>query len=291
MVKIGLKPNNLIIEEKFMPELPEVETVRRGLIAHVIGRQIVSVEVKLARLITMTAPDEFVQLIVNETITDIERRGKYLMFWLSGEKVLVVHLRMTGRLLFRRAEQELDPYTKIQFHLDTGDRLVFADVRTLGTLTVLPAQKLSNIHGLATMGPEPLSPDLTAAYLLAVLKNRKSNIKTLLLNQQIVGGLGNIYVDECLALAGIHPERLGNSLTSVEVEQLITAINTVIDEAITNQGTTFRDYRDSDGRKGSHQHHLLVYGRKGEPCKHCGTPISRIELGGRGTHFCANCQH
>jgi formamidopyrimidine-DNA glycosylase len=272
-----------------MPELPEVETTRRGL-TELAGRRIESIDIQLPRLIKWPTPEEFVALVQGKRILSIERRGKYLLLPLEADLVLVIHLRMTGRLYFRRAAEPADAYAQVLFFLDRGDRLVFADTRTLGTLHVMHREELDQIHGLASMGPEPLSPDFTTDYLAWVLKRRKAKIKSLLLNQEIIGGLGNIYVDESLYLAGIHPERTGDSLNREEIEHLFVAINHVIDDALSHHGTTIRDYLDSIGREGGHQHHLQVYGRKGEPCQICGSAIQRIEVGGRGTHFCPNCQ-
>ena len=273
-----------------MPELPEVETVRRGLVNVLVGRSIQAIDIQLPRLIKWPALPDFITLLVGKRICAIERRGKYLLLKLEDGVVLVIHLRMTGRLYYRRAEEVHDPYTRVVFFLDNGARLVFADTRTLGTLSALHADEVAAVHGLASMGPEPLSPEFTVEYLLNALKRRKAKIKSLLLNQEIIGGLGNIYVDESLFLAGIYPERKGASLSPVEVARLLASINVVIQDALSHQGTTFRDYRDSYGREGGHQHHLKVYGRKGEKCATCGNPILRIEVGGRGTHFCPHCQ-
>ncbi|MPM62437.1 Formamidopyrimidine-DNA glycosylase [bioreactor metagenome] len=160
----------------------------------------------------------------------------------------------------------------------------------MGTLYAMPIDELWRISGLSSMGPEPLSDDFTLEYLITGLKKRKGNIKALLLNQQFIGGLGNIYVDECLAIAGIRPERSADSITNEESARLFCAINRVIHEGIEHGGTTFRDYRDGVGQSGTHQFHLYVYGRKSLPCLKCGTPIIKTEVAGRGTHYCPNCQ-
>ena len=221
----------------------------------------------------------------------MERRGKYLLFYLDDEIIMIVHLRMTGRLCYATPKTERDRFTRILFHLSGGDALLYADSRTLGTLYALPVSELWRIGGLATMGPEPLSPEFTLDYLRKILTERHSKIKVLLLNQKLIGGLGNIYVDESLAMAAIHPERAAASLDEAEVVNLYNAINFVIEQGIRHGGTTFRDYRDGDNQKGTNQHHLEVYGRKSQACNSCGTPISRTKVGGRGTHFCPHCQH
>lgn len=273
-----------------MPELPEVETVRRGLSPLVIGRVIQSVDIQLSRLIKYPSPAEFVALLTGQTIVSLGRRGKYLLLKLGNGMVVVIHLRMTGRLYYRSADEPPDSYTRVVFFLDNGDRLVFADTRTLGTLCAMQESELHHIHGLSSMGPEPLSDQFTVDYLVKTLGQRKGKVKSLLLNQELIGGLGNIYVDESLSIAGIHPERTGGSLSQDEVKRLFQSINQVIEDALSHQGTTFRDYRDSSGHEGAHQHHLRVYGRKGEKCSCCGTAIVRTEVGGRGTHFCPECQ-
>ncbi len=272
-----------------MPELPEVETICRTLLDKVSGRVIKQVDILLPRLIKWPSAAEFQALVTGKKIINMARRGKYLLFNLDGGLVMVVHLRMTGRLYYITNE-EYDKFTRIIFVLDNGAALLYADTRTLGTLYVMPQQELWRISGLSGMGPEPLSEEFTLNYFQDMLKNRHGKIKAILLNQKLVGGLGNIYVDESLALAGINPEKTAADLTGDEVEKLYHAVNTVIEAGIIHGGTTFRDYRDGTGQSGSHQHYLRVYGRKGQPCSKCGTPIARIEVAGRGTHYCPHCQ-
>jgi len=273
-----------------MPEMPEVETIRRSLIDKVSGRRIEEVEFLLSRLVKWPSAGEFQAVLTNKTIVDLTRRGKYLLFHLDNQQIMVVHLRMTGRLSYVLPGAEMDKFTRIIFKLDNGDRLLYADTRTLGTLYLLPPEELWRISGLANMGPEPLSMEFSLSYLTEMLKKRHGNIKAVLLNQKYIGGLGNIYVDESMAIAGIHPERIASSLTHCEIKDLFHAINKVIEDGITHGGTTFRDYRDGSGKSGSHQHHLAVYGRKAAPCFTCGMPIVWKSVAGRGTHFCPNCQ-
>lgn len=273
-----------------MPEMPEVETIRRSLCDKVTGQRICEVEMLLPRLIKWPTPHEFQDLVTRKIITSLERRGKYLLFYLDGDFVMVVHLRMTGRLQYLAPGAERDRFTRIIFHFDSGASLVYADSRTLGTLYALPVGELWRIAGLAAMGPEPLSQDFTLDYLRQTLACRKGTIKALLLNQSLIGGLGNIYVDESLALAGVRPERTAGSLDEDEVTKLYHAVNHVIEQGIRYGGTTFRDYRDGDGASGSNQHHLKVYGRKNQACSTCGTPIAKTEVAGRGTHYCPACQ-
>lgn len=273
-----------------MPELPEVETIRRTLSEKVTGQHIATVEMLLPRLIKWPSAEEFQAVMTHRTVTSLQRRGKYLLFHLDNDLVMVVHLRMTGRLYYVTPGTPHDKFTRIIFRFSSGDALLYADTRTLGTLYAMPTAELWRIAGLASMGPEPLSPEFTLEYLRETLKSRKGKIKALLLNQQLIGGLGNIYVDESLSLAGIHPERTADSLSEDEFARLFNAVNNSIEQGILHGGTTFRDYRDGEGNSGSNQHHLQVYGRKNQACKVCGTPIVRTEVAGRGTHFCPNCQ-
>lgn len=273
-----------------MPEMPEVEIIRRGLDDKIKNKQIKDLEVFLPRLIKWPAPPTFGAMVIGKTISGISRKGKYLLLELGEDTIVVIHLRMTGRLCYTSSETPRDSYTRIVFHLDNGDYLIYADTRTLGTLYALQRDELWRVSGLEKMGPEPLSESFTIAYLQDMLMKNKGKIKPFLLNQKYIGGLGNIYVDESLLLAGIHPERAGNSLGDGEIEVLFAAINRVIGDGIKDGGTTFRDYRDSSGGKGSHQQHLLVYGRDGLPCVRCGTLIEKTQVGGRGTHFCPTCQ-
>jgi formamidopyrimidine-DNA glycosylase len=273
-----------------MPELPEVETIRKQLAPKVAGRTIRAVEVALPRLIKYPDVQEFCRKLAGQRIEQLERRGKYLLFRLQGGDTLVVHLRMTGRLFFRTPDAPSDPYSYVVFRLDTGYELRYADTRTLGTLYLVSEEELRDIKGLQEMGPEPLTEAFDFAYFKHVLTPRKGKIKALLLDQRWIGGLGNIYVDESLALAAIHPERQANSLTDDEAKRLYDAINTVIRAGIEHGGTSFRDYVDGEGKAGSHQMHLRVYGRKAEPCVVCGTAIERREVAGRGSYYCPRCQ-
>ena len=273
-----------------MPEMPEVEMIRRTLCEKVAGRTIAHVEILLTRLIKWPAAYEFQAVVANQKILELRRRGKYLLFFLEDGLVMVVHLRMTGRLQYATKDMARDKYARLLFHLDNGDVLVYSDTRTLGTLYALPEEELWRISGLSQLGPEPLSPEFTLDYFSDKIKKRQGKIKALLLDQKIIGGLGNIYVDESLAIARILPERTAASLNEAEVASLYHAVNQTIAEGIEHGGTTFRDYRDGEGKSGSHQNYLWVYGRKGQPCKTCGTPIEWKEVAGRGTHYCPYCQ-
>lgn len=289
LAKIGPRPNNT--GGYIMPEMPEVETIRSTLADKVIGKRIHKVEIILPRMIKWPSPPEFQAVIAGKKIVGLSRRGKYLLFSLEDRLILVVHLRMTGRLYYVTESANYIKSVHIKFIFEGQDALLYADTRTLGTLYVMKEDELWRISGLCTMGPEPLSPEFTIGYLKKITAKRQGKIKAMLLNQKFIGGLGNIYVDESLAAAGIHPERPAGSLSMQEIEKLHNAVNEVIQQAIRDGGTTFRDYVDGEGKKGSHQHHLKVYGRKNQPCLVCGTNIEWKEVCGRGTHFCPHCQH
>jgi formamidopyrimidine-DNA glycosylase len=273
-----------------MPELPEVEQVKKTLLPHIKGKKITQVEVYLDRLIKHPTPEQFVKNLTGRTIEEVSRRGKYLVLQTGADQKLIVHLRMTGYLVAQASELEAPPYAKIKFVLSGGVTMWFCDIRTFGTLYLVTNEDCY-IAGYETLGPEPLTAGFSPDYLAPIAAKSRKPIKTLILDQTVIAGLGNIYADECLALAGILPTRIANTLTSEEVAALHAAANTVIAQGIANRGTTFRDYKDGEGNKGDNQNHLLVYGRGGEPCKTCGEPLATTKVGGRGTTYCAKCQH
>ena len=273
-----------------MPEMPEVEIIRRYLDTQVAGKKIISLTILLPRMIKWPDVEGFRALVTGRTIKSMNRRGKYLLMELDNASKVVFHLRMTGRLVYEPAGETSDHHARVIFHLQDGASLVYGDTRTLGTIHGLKPQELGMLKGLAEMGPEPLSAEFTAEYLYRTASRRKVAIKSFLLNQKYIGGIGNIYADEALFLAGIHPLRPANSLTQTECGKLWESVNKVIADGIADGGTTFRDYQNGEGGKGSHQEHLYVYGRKGEQCRICGALLERITVGGRGTHFCPHCQ-
>lgn len=273
-----------------MPEMPEVEIIRRYLDTQVAGKTIMNLDIRLPRMIKWPDVEGFRALVTGRTIKSMNRRGKYLLMELDNDSKVVFHLRMTGRLVYEPTGETSDHHARVIFHLQDGASLVYGDTRTLGTIHGLKPQELGMLKGLAEMGPEPLSAEFTAEYLDKTANQRKVAIKSFLLNQKYIGGIGNIYADEALFLARIHPLRPANSLTQAECSRLWESVNKVIADGIADGGTTFRDYQNGEGGKGSHQEHLYVYGRKGEQCHNCGAVIERITVGGRGTHFCPNCQ-
>ncbi len=273
-----------------MPELPEVETVVRTLKKLVIGKTISRVSVLLARIVRR--PDdveEFKAQLVGQTIRSIERRAKFIKFILDRD-VLVSHLRMEGRYGLYAAQDELEKHTHVIFHFTDGTELRYRDVRQFGTMDLFPIGEELAREPLAKLGPEPLDPGFTPDVFWGMLQGRTTKIKPLLLNQSFLVGLGNIYVDEALFRARIHPERPANQLTPREAVRLHESIVATLNEAIAQGGSSIKSYVNGQGEMGMFQQSLNVYGRKGEPCPVCATPIVRFVVGGRGTHICPSCQ-
>jgi formamidopyrimidine-DNA glycosylase len=269
-----------------MPELPEVETIVRGLREPLVGRQFTGIRLGWEKLIARPSAEEFKRGLVGQKILGVKRRGKYLVFALCGGGSLIVHLRMTGRLLIVNSGDELDKHDHLIFELDDGRELRFNNVRKLGRVYLVDDE--DEIVG--KLGPEPLDEDFAPADFAALLSGRRGKIKPLLLNQRFMAGIGNIYADEALFAARIHPERRADTLTAEEIVDLYHAIRQVLAQGIRNRGTTFSDYRDAEGREGNNQEYLRVFRRTGHPCPRCGTPIERTVVGGRGTYFCPRCQ-
>lgn len=270
-----------------MPELPEIETIRRDLVSHVIGRCFTDVEVMpgAEKVVALPSPAKFRRSLPGLRIEGVERRGKYLLFALSDGRYLVVHLRMTGALIHRPAGAPADGYLRIRFSLDDRTELRYTDLRKLGMMWLVDDPTLV----VGKLGPDALE-GLAPETLRSLLNGRAAPIKVVLMDQARLAGLGNIYSDEALFLAGVHPRRPAGSLTAAEVEGLHGAVGEVLREAMGHRGSSFRDYVDAEGREGEHQFYVKVYRRFGEPCYTCGSAIERIKVGGRSTHFCPRCQ-
>lgn len=271
-----------------MPELPEVETVARGLDKQLTGRTVTAVEVHWERSIGAPDPVTFAERLVGQTVTGVGRRGKWIVIHLDGGDKLLAHLRMTGQLLLEPAESADSDYTRVVLRLDNGQRLHFSDVRKFGRLIL--AEDANDVLG--DLGPEPLADNFTVERFQAMLAQRRGRIKSLLLNQRFLAGLGNIYVNEALWQARIHPLRPANSLLPPETRRLYDAIRSVLCAAIKEGGTTLDNgnFRQTNGEAGEFASQLEIYGREGEPCECCGAPIERITVSQRGTYFCPCCQ-
>ncbi|MBO9610201.1 MAG: DNA-formamidopyrimidine glycosylase [Paenibacillaceae bacterium] len=273
-----------------MPELPEVETVTRTLRQLVVGKTIERVSVRLPRIIQKPEePEQFADALRGQTIEAIERRGKFIRFLMS-ELVMVSHLRMEGRYGVYAADEPLELHTHVVFHFADGTELRYRDVRQFGTMHLfLPGQELVS-PPLRKLGLEPLGGEFTLEAFKRTIGKRPTKIKPLLLNQEYVAGLGNIYVDEALHGAGLHPERQASSLTAVELARLHESIVMTLQSAVDAGGSSIKSYVNGQGEMGMFQQQLNVYGRKAEPCHTCGEPVVKTVLAGRGTHFCPRCQ-
>jgi formamidopyrimidine-DNA glycosylase len=276
-----------------MPELPEVESLRRLLAESLVGRRIVAVDVAERRLRRPLAED-FARLANGETVAAVQRRAKYLLLQLSGERTLLVHLGMSGSLTHRGRDfddAEFSPaHDHIRLALDDGTALVYNDPRRFGLVKLAPAAEIQASAELRALGPEPLGKEFTASYLAEKARGRKAAIKNLLMDQQIVAGIGNIYASEILFLARVRPQRRAGRVTHIEIERIVAATPRILGEAIGEGGTTFRSYRDSRGQPGRFVSRLQVYGRCGEPCYRCGAMVLSRLVGQRSSFYCATCQ-
>jgi len=274
-----------------VPELPEVETIRRQLAPALEGKVLERLEVLDPRWCEPAPPEELAAAAEGRTIEAVTRRGKYLTLALSDEVHLVMHLRMTGNLLLVRPEED-DPgrrHLRVRFAV-TGERLLFVDVRRFGTGVVLLGSEARERYFAARLGVEPLSPDFTADALRALAKGRRAPVKAFLLSQERIAGVGNIYADEALYRAGIHPLRPVGTLRRAQVAGLRDAVVASLEAGIDARGATIDDFRHSDGARGSFQDRFMVHLREGEPCGRCGATIRKLRAAGRGTYVCPRCQ-
>lgn len=275
-----------------MPELPEVETVCRGLRQKIEGRRLTKVVQRRADL-RKPFPKNFEQRLRGRRISAIERRAKYILIFLDGDLVLIVHLGMSGRLLIHdNPAQTLETHDHVVFETDDDQLVVFRDPRRFGLMDITALADLANHPLLRDIGPEPLDPEFTPTALSALLSGRKTPIKAALLNQQIIAGLGNIYVCEALYRAGISPKRLAATVAGRRAQRLVPAIKEVLREAIDAGGSSLKDYVQTDGELGYFQHRFAVYDREGAKCPQCSctTGVRRINQGGRSTFYCPKHQ-
>jgi len=284
-----------------MPELPEVETIRQDLRKKILHKKIKNVIVTQKARMNMNHPD-FVKSLKNKEFVEIDRIGKLIIFVLSKNIYLLVHLKMTGQLIYERGRQMIggghsdnqmpvnlpDKFTRATFEFADGGKLYFNDMRRFGYLKIVNEKELQIEK--AKYGIEPLQTNFTLANFKQALQNRKTSIKAVLLNQKLIAGVGNIYADESCFIAGVKPSTRVNKLTSIQVKELYKAIEKIIKQAIEKRGTTFNHFRDSDGNKGNFVKYLKVYGRAGEKCKKCGSILKSLRVAGRGTVYCINCQ-
>lgn len=271
-----------------MPELPEVETVRRGLERLVKGRTIVAIEIRYPKMV-LTGADKLVLDLVAQAIEAVGRRGKYLIFDF-GQLVMVSHLRMEGKYLLFPDDVPENKHFHAFFRLDNGATLVYQDVRKFGTMEVMAKADLEAFFKAKKIGPEPTETDFKLPAFKKALLLSKKPIKPHLLEQRLVAGLGNIYVDEVLWRAKVHPATPSNQLKPKQVKAIHDQTIAVLQLGIERGGSTIRTYQNALGEAGTMQDFLMVYGQAGRPCGHCGREIVKMQLGGRGTHFCPRCQ-
>jgi formamidopyrimidine-DNA glycosylase len=271
-----------------VPELPEVETIRRQLAPHLEGRTLREVEILDARWTRPDAPGPVQDALRGRVVQEVGRSGKYMVWSLSGELHLIVNLRMTGALLF---DPPVDPpHTRVRLALDDGHRLVYNDPRRFGTGHLVAGAAARDAYLGERLGVEPLTPGFTAAYLRAQARGRLAPVKSFVLDQKRIAGVGNIYADEALFRARIHPLRPAGSLRGAQLEALREAIEYALAAGIDAKGATIDDFRHVDGAQGSFQDLFSVHQREGEPCPACGTAIRKLVVGGRGTYVCERCQ-
>jgi formamidopyrimidine-DNA glycosylase len=271
-----------------MPELPEVETIVRGLRDKVLNKRIEDVQLFKPQILRCD-PKDFHNCLKDQTITGITRRGKFIIFELSNGWSLLVHLKMTGQFKWTHQKKVLQKHTHAIIHLSTcSKQLHYCDIRRFGYMMLLQTACRHETPPLKDLGPEPL--DISESAFVELAAQRRGRLKSLLLNQGFLAGLGNIYADESLWKARIHPLTLTEALGTRKLRQLHRSIQAVLSEAIDHKGSSVDNYRDTEGLPGEHQFHLKAYGRQGQPCFHCGSKIRRIVFGGRSSFFCPRCQ-
>ena len=271
-----------------MPELPEVETIRRDL-QILRGRTIKQINILNGICVKHPKPEQFINSLRERTFAEINRRGKYLILQLDDNSRLIIHLRMTGRIICVPHGEPLLPHTHLIITIDNSQELRFSDTRRFGCLWLLDKSDI-DMTGLAKLGSEPFDGEFNAAYLKEKLSRRRMPIKQAILDQHVIAGLGNIYADELLFACGIMPTRPAAEITDGEWEAIATGSVKLLQSAIEHRGTTFSDYRDGTGKEGGNQFYLNVYSRRGDPCYKCGEPVAYTKIAGRGTSYCPKCQ-
>ena len=272
-----------------MPEKPEVITVTKKLEKRLINKKIINVDVLYPKMIDYPSIDEFKEKIKNQTFKSFTTRGKWIVCELDTD-YLLFHLRMEGKFFFRTKEDEINKHEHVIFNLEDDEQLRFADVRKFGKVMLIPKDKLYDMKPYNELGKEVWDKSLNSAYLKDKYKNKSLPIKSLLLDQSIVTGIGNIYADEILFLSKINPEEKGSNLKDKDLNNIISNSIKVLDEAVEQGGTTIRSYTSEEGVSGNFQNNLYVHQREKEKCRICNSTIKKIRVGGRGTYFCPKCQ-
>jgi formamidopyrimidine-DNA glycosylase len=269
-----------------MPELPEVETIKNELAPHILGRTFNDITLLWNSIVKTPSVEEFRSRLTGQKITGLSRHGKYLVLALNTDDLLVIHMKMSGSLLLSRDSKEPPKYTRAIFHLDDGTRIFFLDPRKFGRVWLVRDWRMA----AQKLGPEPLEPEFTPQVLADRLRNRKAPVKALLHDQSVIAGIGNMYADEALFAARIHPLRPGGSLTTEELERLHNAIQQTLRAAIDNKGASIVNYYRPGGETGTAHFDFKVAHGRSKNCPNCGGPIQRIPVRNRGTYFCPRCQ-
>jgi formamidopyrimidine-DNA glycosylase len=272
-----------------MPELPEVETVKKALSRKITGKKILNVESNFEKIVASPDFKAFEKNITGKTIESLSRRGKFLIVHLSGGKIMISHLRMTGHWLVG-PKIEKNKFMHLIFRLSGSQTMAYSDIRKFGRIWLIDTKELGKFKPILKLGPEPLGTEFALEEFSRKLAKNRSRIKAVLLNQQVVAGLGNIYVDEVLYEAGVRPIRPANRLRIIEKKKIFDAIRKIIAKAIQFRGTTVVNFTTPEGKGGDFQKQLKVYGKKGKKCPRCQGEIKRIVVAGRGTHYCPVCQ-
>jgi formamidopyrimidine-DNA glycosylase len=274
-----------------VPELPEVETIKREFDNILIGRRIDSIEVRTPVVLDIP-PEQFVQRVEDARFKEVNRRAKYLVINLSNGFTLIFHLKISGQLLHVPPTRPIDEHTHVIFTLDDGNQLRLRDVNSFALIWVLKTSGVTSFFAHRKLGPEPLNPSFSYESFRALIKRHpRAMIKPLLINQHFVAGIGSIYADEILFYARVHPARRVSNLSEGEIHNIYEGMRKILPEAITHHGTTTRFYLDLKGQRGEHQNYLKVHAKTGKPCEGCPGVVERIEVSGRGTYLCPSCQH
>lgn len=273
-----------------MPELPEVETIAADLRPHLAGRTILRCDLRFPAIVRHPEPEQFIDLVAGLRIESVKRRGKYILIGLAEDRVLVVHLGMTGQLRIVEPSAPVSSHTHAIFDLDDGKQLRYRDPRRFGRILLGTEADLLLARAMPRLGPEPIDPDFSADALYSALRRRKAPLKAVLLDQKALAGVGNIYADESLYRARIRPDRVAHRISRASAARLHESLRESLELAIRNRGSSVHTYRDAWGEMGGQQEQLLVYGRAGEPCFTCGRPLSSVRIAGRTTVFCRHCQ-
>jgi formamidopyrimidine-DNA glycosylase len=273
-----------------LPELPEVETIKRQLNKTIKKKKIRNVRTLYPKIIKGEEVKNLKKLLKNKVVQKVKRRAKLLFVELSGDFTLIFHLRMTGQLIFKNQNEQFDKHVHLIIYFEDGGRIYYRDIRKFGLIKLVKTNEISNQPEVKKLGIEPLGNSLNISRLRGMMERRKAAIKALLLRQDLVAGLGNIYADEILFEAGILPKRKGGSLNKKENQEILNAIRKILKKAIKEGGTTFRDYVGINGKKGNYVKYLKVYRREGKHCFRCYSQIERIKISGRSSYYCPSCQ-